>query len=118
MDTTLIGVVVGAILILFLVRGFGFFAARYNARKIYRQGMNAEITRSTSRRPVRYTGNPSLIHGATGFIVEPRRPEAALVGGENRFESGPAMEAPPVYCKDGAPPDYGEVARPPVAVVR
>jgi hypothetical protein len=53
------------------------------------------------------------------LMVAPRPPELVLVGGENRFVNGPVMEAPPVYSKSEAPPDYGEVVRPPaVAVVR
>lgn len=40
------------------------------------------------------------------------------MGGETRFVSGPGMEAPPVYSKNDAPPDYGEVVRPPAAVTR
>lgn len=52
-------------------------------------------------------------------MTEPMPPERVLVGGENRFENGPVMEAPPVYSKDESPPDYGEIVRPPAtAVVR
>jgi hypothetical protein len=50
MDLTLIGVVIGAILILFLIRGVGFAFARNAARTAYRNGMNAEIQRP-NRRP-------------------------------------------------------------------
>jgi hypothetical protein len=40
-------------------------------------------------------------------MVEPQRPELVYLGGENRFERGPGMEAPPVYSKADAPPEYG-----------
>jgi hypothetical protein len=76
--------------------------------------MNAEITRQT-RRTVRNSNRCDLML----LMVAPRPPELVLVGGENRFVNGPVMEAPPVYSKSEAPPDYGEVVRPPaVAVVR
>jgi hypothetical protein len=43
-------------------------------------------------------------------MVEPRLPELVYVGGENRFERGPGMEAPPIYSKEDSPPDYGEAS--------
>jgi hypothetical protein len=43
-------------------------------------------------------------------MVEPQRPELVYLGGENRFERGPGMEAPPVYSKADAPPEYGEAS--------
>ena len=42
-------------------------------------------------------------------MVEPRRPDQVYLGGENRYERSPAMEAPPLYSKNDAPPDYREV---------
>jgi len=59
MDLTLLGVVIGAILILILIRGLGFYGARTTAARAYRQGMNAEITGSPRRR-VRAPGTFSL----------------------------------------------------------
>jgi len=65
MDMTLLGVVIGAILILFLIRGVGFAFARSSARNAYRNGMNAEIQQP--RRRVRASGAiPSLLYGVDG----------------------------------------------------
>jgi hypothetical protein len=44
MDFVLLGVIVGSVLILFLIRGLGFLSARTAARMAYREGMNAELT--------------------------------------------------------------------------
>lgn len=104
MDMTLLGVIIGAIVIMFLVRGVGFFAARNAARNTYRNGMNAEIT-GQRRRRIRHTG---MRFSRRGFTAEPRPPEQVYLGGENRYERGPGMEAPPAYSKEDAPPDYGE----------
>jgi hypothetical protein len=106
MDLTLIGVVIGAILILFLIRGVGFAFARNAARTAYRNGMNAEIQRPNRRPRV--------------SVVQP--PEQVYLGGENRYERGPGMEAPPVYTKADTPPEYVDVtnlpAVPPPTTVR
>jgi hypothetical protein len=42
--------------------------------------------------------------------AEPARPEQVYLGGENRYERGPRMEAPPVYSKGDRPPEYGMAA--------
>lgn len=67
-NTVLVGCVVGAILILCLIRGVGFFAARQQARRDYRRGMNAEIT--NQRRHIRYHGtiSPPLHFVAVGGV--------------------------------------------------
>jgi hypothetical protein len=54
MNMTLVGVVIGAILILFLIRGVGFAFARIAARNAYRNGMNAELQQP--RRGARVSG--------------------------------------------------------------
>src|SRR5271163_712972 len=56
MDLTLLGVVIGAILILILIRGLGFYSARSAATRAYRRGMNEEITRPYPRQRFRATG--------------------------------------------------------------
>jgi hypothetical protein len=102
MDLTLIGVVVGAILILFLIRGVGFYFARTAARNAYREAMNTEVRTRNLRH--HHTGASVLPYIAN--FVEPRRPEQVFLSGENRYERSPAMEAPPVYSKQDAPPKY------------
>jgi heme/copper-type cytochrome/quinol oxidase subunit 2 len=60
MEMTLVGVVIGAIIILILVRGVGFFFARNAARNAYRNGMNQQVTgRVTLHRIV--TEGPSIL---------------------------------------------------------
>lgn len=49
MDFVLLGVIIGSILILCLVRGLALFSARTVARNVYRDGMNAELTNRTNR---------------------------------------------------------------------
>jgi hypothetical protein len=53
-----------------------------------------------------------LVYSLCRLLIdaEPARPEQVYLGGENRYERGPGMEAPPVYSKDVCPPDYGTVA--------
>ena len=58
MNMTLVGVVIGAILILFLIRGVGFAFARTAARNTYRNGMNAELQQP--RRRARVSGTSYL----------------------------------------------------------
>ena len=58
MDMTLLGVVIGAIIILILIRGVGFCFARTAARNAYRNGMNREVTGRVTLRRIHVQGNP------------------------------------------------------------
>jgi len=57
MDITLLGIVIGAIIILILIRGLGFWFARTAARNAYRNGMNREITGRATLRRIHGQGN-------------------------------------------------------------
>jgi len=59
MDITLLGIVIGAIIILILIRGLGFWFARTAARNAYRNGMNREITGRLTLRRIHVQGNPA-----------------------------------------------------------
>lgn len=48
MDFVLLGVIVGTVLILVIVRGVSLFSARTAAQNAYREGMNAELTNRTN----------------------------------------------------------------------
>jgi hypothetical protein len=112
MNDVLIGVLVGAVLILVLIRGMGMYFARRNAMLSLRAGIGGEI--AAPRRPsVRHTRMFS--GGSFVLTVAPRQPEQAFVAGENRFERAPGMEAPPIYSKHDAPPEYVDVTAPETA---
>ena len=62
MDATLIGVVIGVIVILFAVRGIGFYLARRTAREHYRNGMNAELSNRNAHVRVRVSGTSLTVN--------------------------------------------------------
>jgi mannose/fructose/N-acetylgalactosamine-specific phosphotransferase system component IID len=63
MEMTLVGVVVGAIIILILIRGVGFFFARNAARNAYQNGINQQVTGRVTLHRVLTEGGSILVVG-------------------------------------------------------